>query len=61
MTPARTTRIAGDHFFDSAAVENLISDYQRTACTETLGEIIIRCQPIALSLIHSKFPIRTGL
>jgi hypothetical protein len=46
------------HFFDNTAVEALIRDYQATSCPNTLGEIISRCAPVALSLIRSKATMR---
>jgi hypothetical protein len=42
------------HFFDSVAVEALIGDYQRSESPELMGEIIRRCEPVALSLIRSR-------
>jgi hypothetical protein len=51
---AQTTRIAGEHFFNSGAVEDLIADFQRSGSRDTLGAIITLCEPIALSLIRSR-------
>jgi hypothetical protein len=46
------------HFFNSPEVEGLIARYQETGCRETLGEVIERCRPVALSLIRSKSTMR---
>jgi hypothetical protein len=48
----------GGYFFNSAEVETLIAHYQRTECHQTLGQIIERCRPIALSLIRDKATMR---
>jgi hypothetical protein len=53
-TAAHTERMANGHFFDSAAVEDLIRVYQTNQKPEMLGEVIRRCEPIVLSLIRSK-------
>jgi hypothetical protein len=44
----------GNCFFDSAKVEAMICEYQRTGSTELLGAVISRCQPITESLIRSR-------
>ena len=46
------------HFFNSETVEALIADFQHTCKTETLGEIITRCQPLSLSLVRSRRSFR---
>lgn len=50
-------RLANGYFFDSGAVETLIGNYQATRAPELLGEIIQRCEPIALSLIRGRSTI----
>ncbi|PWT83898.1 MAG: hypothetical protein C5B58_05730 [Acidobacteria bacterium] len=55
---AKTTRVTGGHFFDSGLVEDMLSAYQRDPQPETLGEIIRRCEPIALSLIRSRWTMQ---
>jgi hypothetical protein len=49
---------SGDLFFDSAAVENLIADYQRTGSVTALSEIMTACQTIPISLIRARATAR---
>jgi hypothetical protein len=57
MIPAQES-VKANGFFDSRAVEKLIGEYQRDGSRELLGTIVVRCQPIAISLIRRRCTFR---
>ena len=48
----------GELFFDSAAVEALIADYQTNGSLATLSAVMTACQSIPISLIRSRRTMR---